>query len=213
MVAWYNASTALDRKYPMDPSDQLFVCVFDEEARADEVYRAMRSFDRRLDEIKLGNIAVARKSADGQVTSNETYELKSNQSLIGSLPLVGMLVGLVAASTGKLSLSRRAAALLGGGAGLVIGVIISTISELDLGFPDEALRQIGEGLAPNQSAIVMLVRPGEEGYVRPKLISLGGAFIQSALPRELIARLTAPRKIELIRHQAERPATDQPDSQ
>ena len=140
----------------MDPSDQLFVCVFDGEARADEVYRTMRSFDRRLDEIKLGNIAVARKSADGQVTSNETYELKSNQSLIGSLPLVGMLAGLVAASTGKLSLSRRAAVLLGGGAGLVIGVIISTISELDLGFPDEALRRIGEGLAPNQSAIVML---------------------------------------------------------
>jgi uncharacterized membrane protein len=173
----------------MDSSDQLVVCVFDGKARTDEVYQALRSLDRRLDEIKLGNVAVVRKSVDGQVAIGETYDLKFNASLIGRLPLAGMLVGLIAGRTGILGLSRIGALALGGAAGLLAGVAISS---LDLGFSDEALQQLGVGLGVEQWAIVMLVRPSEEGYVRVKLTSLGGTLIQSSLPPETIAQLTAP---------------------
>ena len=186
----------------MEPSVQLIVCVFDGAARADEVYREIRSLDRRLDEIKLGNIAVVRKSADGQVTISETYELKTNRSLIGSLPLVGMLVGVVAERMHLLPVSRRAAVVIGGGLGLLAGTIISAV---DFGFPDEPLQQIGPRLTAGQSAIVMLVQPGEEKYVYAKLTELGGMLIQGTLPPELIAELTAPRQMELMKRQLSRP--------
>jgi uncharacterized membrane protein len=186
----------------MDSPFQLMVCVFDGAARADEVYRDLRSLDRRLDEIKLGNIAVVRKLADGQVAISETYDPKFNTSLVGSLPLVGMLVGLIAQRVGILGLSRVASVALGGAAGLLAGVAIST---LNLGFPDETLQQLGEGLAADQLAIVMLVRPSEKRYVRAKLVDLGGTLIQDTLPPEMIAQLTAPKQTGPIGRQTAQP--------
>ena len=186
----------------MDSPSQPMVCVFDGAARADEVYRALRSLDRQLEEIKLGNIAVVRKRADGQIVISETYDLKFNRSVVGSLPLVGMLVGLIAARVGVQGVSRTMAVALGGAAGLLVGVIISA---LDPGFPDETLQQLGEGLAADQAAMVMLVRPSEEGYVREKLTGLGGTLIQDTLSPETIAQLIAKQQAKLLkREQAER---------
>src|SRR4029434_7621502 len=65
------------------------------------------------------------------------------------------------------------------------------VTKLNLGFPDDPLQQLGMGRAPEQSAIVLLVRPGEEGYVRTKLTALGGTLIQDTLAPEMIAQLTA----------------------
>ena len=186
----------------MDSPLQLMVCVFDGAARADEVYRALRSLDRQLEEIKLGNIAVVRKRADGQIVISETYDLKFNRSVVGSLPLVGMLVGLIAARVGVQGVSRTMAVALGGAAGLLAGVIISTI---DLGFPDRALQQLGEALAADQLAIVLLVRPSEERYVRAKLTDLGGTLIEYTMSLETIVQSMASQKKKTIKPKPARP--------
>ena len=92
--------------------------------------------------------------------------------------------------------------VLGFVAGLLVGVIISA---LDPGFPDETLQQLGEGLAADQAAVVMLVRPSEEGYVREKLTDLGGTLIQDTLSPETIAQLIAKQQAKLLkREQADR---------
>lgn len=186
----------------MGSPNQPLVCVFDGAAGGDEAYEALRSLDQRLDEIKLGNVAVVRRRADGQVAISESSDLKTNTSLIGSLPLVGMLVGLIAGRAGILGLSREMAVALGGVAGLLVGVTIST---LDLGFADETLQQLGEDLGADQSAIVMLVRPSEEGYVRAKLASLRGRLIQDTLPPETIAQLIAPHLPRPIKREPAQP--------
>jgi len=183
----------------MDSPLQLMVCVFDGAARADEVYHEIRSLDRRLDEIKLGNIAVVRKLDDGQVAISETYDPKHNTSLVGSLPLVGMLVGLITYRIGVLGLSGRASIALGGAVGLVAGV---AISRLNLGFPDETLQRLGEGLDADQLAIAMLVHPSEKRYVHAKLVDLGGTLIQDTLPPEMITQLAAPQQMGPIKHQS-----------
>jgi uncharacterized membrane protein len=162
--------------------------VYDGAARADEVYRELRAFDRRLSEIKLGKAAVVRRGADGQVAISETSDLRFNTSFVGSLPLVGMLAGLIAGRAGILGRSRASAVTIGGAAGLLAGVVIFTLYP---GFATETLQQLGRGLAPEQSAIVLLVRPSEEGYVRAKLTDLGGTLIQDTLAPETIAQLTA----------------------
>ena len=186
----------------MDSPFQVMVGVFDGAAHADEIYQALRSFDKRLDEIKLENIAVVRKHPNGQVTMRETGDLKFNTTLVGGLPLVGMLVGLIAGRAAAPGRPRLMAAALGGAAGLLVGVIISA---LDPGFPDETLQQLGEGLAADQAAVVMLVRPSEEGYVREKLTGLGGTLIQDTLSPETIAQLIAKQQAKLLkREQADR---------
>src|SRR5262245_28549963 len=172
----------------MDSSLQLLVSVYAGAARADEVYRDLHSFDQRLTEVKLGNVAIVRKGADGQVTISETHDVKHNTKLVGSFPLVGMLVGLIAGRMGILRLSPRAGVALGGAAGLLAGV---AVAKLDPGFRDEALQQLGMALATEQSAIVLLVRASEEGYVRAKLTDLGGTLIQDTLAPATIAQLTA----------------------
>jgi uncharacterized membrane protein len=174
------------------------VCVFDGATRADEVYRALRSLDRRLDEIRLGKVTVVRKRADCQLAISETGDLKFNSSFVGTLPVVGMLVGLIAGRAGILGLSRLAAVALGGAAGLLAGVVTSTLYP---GFPKEALEQLSAALAAEQSAIVLLVRPSDEGYVRAKLTGLGGTLIQDTLSPETIAQLTAPRQTRPIKRQ------------
>lgn len=182
----------------MDSAPRLLVCVFDGAATADETYQALNAFDRRLDEIKIGQVAVVRKSAEGQVSATQTLDLKYNNAFAGRLPVIGMAVGLVAGRMGLLGLSGSSGLAIGGAVGLLAGV---AMSKLNPGFPDLALQQLGAGLAAGQSAIVLLVRPSEEGYVRLKLADLGGALIQDTLSPALIADLTAPQNAPINRRQ------------
>lgn len=186
----------------MDSASQLLVCVFDGAATADETYQALRTFDQRLDEIKLRKVAVVRKPAEGQVTVTQTYDLKFNGSFAGRLPVIGMVVGLIAGRLGIMGMSGTAGIAIGGAAGLLAGV---AMSKLNPGFSEEALQRLGAGLAAGQSAIVLLVRPSEEGYIRVKLAELGGTLVQDTLSPAMIADLTTQQTARTDRWQ-ERPA-------
>jgi uncharacterized membrane protein len=172
----------------MVASNQPIVCVFDGAERANQARESLQALDLRLRENVRGNIAVVSKSALGVVSVAETRDLKFNVSLIGGLPLAGIVAGLIAGQTRIIRLSPAACVAVGGAIGLAAGVVIST---LDLGFPDDTLRQIGTGLAPEQSAVIVLVQPREVSYVRAKLVDLGGTLIQDTLAPEIVDRLTA----------------------
>jgi uncharacterized membrane protein len=174
----------------MDSASQLLVCVFDGATSADETYQSLRAFDQRLDEIKLVRVAVVRKPAEGQVTLTQTLDLKFNNAFAGRLPVIGMVVGLIAGRMGIMGLSSTAGIAIGGAAGLLAGV---AMSKLNPGFSEEALQQLGAGLAVGQSAIVLAVRPSEVGYVRLKLAELGGTLVQDTLSPAIIANLSAPQ--------------------
>lgn len=159
---------------------QLIICVFDGATRADEVKQAIQNLDKRLDTVKLGNIAIVRKGVAGKITFDETEDVSARQgALFGAV--AGGLLGLVALSV--------PGAVMIGTTGAAIGGI--TADSLDMGFADRELKQIGEGLEKGSSAFITLVRDGEEAtIIISELEQLGGTLMQRALSEQVVAQLT-----------------------
>jgi uncharacterized membrane protein len=166
----------------MSQEMRLIVCAFDATDKADEVEQALEALDRRLETIKLGNIAIVEKTADGQVSFRET---KDHRNVISQV--TGMAAGaaswLVYAFAGSLGYQAGPAAY---------SVSYNTAERLirDSGFLDDALREVGEHLDAGSSALITLVTPDEEPVVIEELERLGGKLIQREIAPELLAELT-----------------------
>jgi uncharacterized membrane protein len=162
---------------------QLVVCTFDGDTRADDARAAIQALDAQLDTIKLGNIAIVRKGADGQLSFSETEELReySRDTTFGIV--LGWLLG--AANT-------LVGAPLGVASGVESGAALGTeaAARRDVGFPDETLRQLGQQLHAGSSALILLVDPGHTATVVAELEKLGGTIAQGQLPPDTIAALT-----------------------
>jgi uncharacterized membrane protein len=161
---------------------QLIVCTFDGDARADDARAAMQALDAQIDTIKLGNIAIVRKGADGQLSFSETEELREYRRDNTFGIVLGWLLG--AANT-------LVGAPLGTAPGVEAGAALGTevAARRDVGFPDQALRQLGLQLHAGSSALVTLVDPDHSATVVAELEKLGGTIAQSQLPPDTIAAL------------------------
>ncbi len=164
-----------------DTMKELVVCIFDGQKKADEAQKAIQALDKRLEVVKLGHIAIIHKNDEGKVTLSETGAPGRNW---GKWSLAaGAAAALASAATGGAILIP---AILGGGA-----VAVAT-RFIDTGFPDKSLKEIGDGLELNQSALVTIVdNPQEREIVETELHDLGGRFVQGSLPEDLIQRLGA----------------------
>ena len=166
----------------MSQEMRLIVCAFDATDKADEVEEALEALDRRLETIKLGNIAIVEKTADGQVSFRET---KDHRNVISQV--TGMAAGaaswLVYAFAGSLGYQAGPAAY---------SVSYNTAERLirDSGFLDDALREVGEHLDAGSSALITLVTPDEEPVVIVEIERLGGKLFQREIAPELLAELT-----------------------
>ena len=166
----------------MASNTQLIVCTFDGDAQAEAASTAIQALDERLGTLKLGNIAILRKGADGHVTFWETKELQEYQRNSHFGIVLGWLLG--AANT-------LVGAPLGVAPGVQSGAALGTeaAAQRDVGFPDHTLRQMGEHLHAGSSALVTLVDPDHGGIVVAELEKLGGTIMQGQLPPETVAAL------------------------
>jgi uncharacterized membrane protein len=162
---------------------QLIVCTFDGDANADAARAAIQALDERIQTLRLGNVAILRKGADGTITFSETEQLHEyrRDSTFGIV--LGWLLG--AANT-------LVGAPLGVGQGVEAGAALGTeaAAQRDVGFPDPALRQLGEQLHAGSSALATLVDPEHGAVVVAELEKLGGTIMQGQLPPETVAALT-----------------------
>ena len=167
----------------MASNTQLIICTFDGDAQAEAAGAAIQALDEQLSTLKLGNIAILRKGADGNVTFWETEALREyrRDSTFGIL--LGWLLG--AANT-------LVGAPLGVAPGVEAGAAFGNeaAAQRDVGFPDPTLRQLGEQLQAGSSALVTLVAPDHSASVVAELEKLGGTIMQGQLPAETIAALT-----------------------
>ncbi len=159
----------------------LVVCLFDGQNKANEAREAIEAVDRKLDVVKLGNIAVIHKTADGKVAISESGDVKHEW---GRWSLgTGAAAAVAVAVTGGAILVP---ALLAGGVAAVATQFIDT------GFPDAVLKQIGEGLDAGQSVLITLVdNEQERDIVSTELQGLGGKLIQNTLTEETVHKLGA----------------------
>jgi uncharacterized membrane protein len=161
---------------------RLIVCAFDAAEKAEEVEQALEALDRRLETIKLGNIAIIERTAEGQVSFRESKDHRNVVSQVTGM-VAGAASWLIYAFAGSLGYQAGPAAY---------SVSYNTAERLirDSGFYDEALREIGEHLDAGSSALITLVTAEEEPVVVEEIERLGGRLIQQEVGPELLAELT-----------------------
>ena len=127
--------------------------------------------------MELRNAAIVVRSADGRTTIKETRDFDARQGAIAGA-LAGGLIGLL-----------RGNLLAGGAIGAAGGLLASQV--VDLGFPDQYLKDIATELTPGSSAIVAVV---DFEHVTPAMAVLdqfdGGKILRHTLPAEVAHKLS-----------------------
>lgn len=165
----------------MSVSMQLIICTFDAATRASEVHEAIRAWDRQIDAVRLGNVAIVQKSSDGQISFRETEDIGRELSNITGAIAGGVAwfvyafagsFGQIAGPWARFRAENSVRRLVG-----------------DMGFPDYALEDIGNQLDAGSSALITLVQPGEAPLVRAELQRLGGTIVEHEIAPEIVAEL------------------------
>lgn len=166
----------------MSESMHVIVCTFDASAAsAGQIRHALEVWDRQTSMVRLKNIAVVQKSADGRITLREKQDIHRELSdvagvLSGSVAwLVYAIAGAFGPEASQMAQSQtrqRVAGLLG-----------------DTGFPDAALEEIGMALDAGSFALITLVTPEEQPLVVAELEHLGGKITQHLVPPAVLEEL------------------------
>ena len=162
---------------------ELVVVGFDDPNEADraltELVRLQREFL-----IFLDDAVVAIRSPDGRLQLKQSINLALTGAATGGLwgAMWGSFVGLLFLNP---FLGLVTGSALGAGAGALSG------SLSDYGISDDFIRQIGETLQPDTSALFILVRKAQPEKVLQELSGFRGRVIRCSLSQEQEARLQA----------------------
>lgn len=163
---------------------QLIICAFDAVEQAERVRDVLEQLDRRDHAIRLGNLALVRRAADGDITFEESGDSRGRLGqVLGAV--VGSVTDFIYAFAGS----------FGPPAGQIAArETNNAVQRLvhDAGFPDEALLAIGARLQAGETALITLVRPEDAAFVSSELERLGGHLIAHTLPGEVVAELSRP---------------------
>jgi uncharacterized membrane protein len=124
--------------------------------------------------VGLGNTAVVTRDANGKVDFTESADWG-----MGKSALVGAIAGLLLPGVGTITLAAG-------------GALAAYF--IDLGFPDALLTQMGEGLAPNTSMLVMLVDEAAVERAQEVLAQVGGTVMGSSTETDLAAAMAALKR-------------------
>lgn len=166
------------------PTSQLIICAFEGADKADAVRDAIVELDRQTEAIKLGNIAVVSRNEEGQIVFHESKDWRNFASNAAGAVTEGVtwLLFNIAGMMGPVS---------GPLAGQKARNAVNRVAR-DSGFPDGALRELGERLSAGQSALITLVRPAEQAIVTRALEQLDGHLVSHEIAGDLIDKLSQP---------------------
>ncbi len=155
---------------------ELIVAAFNEEGKAEEVLKEMKKLEKE-EIIFLVNAAVMTKSEKGKVSLKETQDVGSGKgALFGAI--AGGLIGLLGGPAGV---------IVGAAAGAATGGVAA--NKIDMGFPDDTLKELQETLTPGSSAILALIQHEWVDRVVEELDKFGAALFRQALKEEMLAQL------------------------
>lgn len=163
---------------------ELVVIGFDNPHEADRALTELARLQREY-LIDLEDAVVAVRDPGGKLRLKQSVDLVGAGAASGGLwgAMWGSLVGLLFLNP---LLGMAAGAALGTGAGALSG------SLADYGIDDDFIRQVGESLQPNTSALFVLVRKAQPEKVLAEISShFRGRVIRSSLSPEQEARLQA----------------------
>ena len=232
---------------PMSTTDttqderELIFASFEDPAMGAVAEKALREWERQVDSITLGNIAVVTRDAEGDVHVHQGGHMSVRRGALFGL-IAGGLVGAAvvglpftvaigtaagiqaaavaagtlvsaAASASSTALAIEAAvatglsAAMSGGLGAAVGGAAGSLASL-FGFKDVDLKQVGESLAANHSAVVALVTVDEVNEVSEFLERLGGKVTHGSVSQPMLdlAASHAPADSQAAASSNDRPA-------
>lgn len=152
--------------------------------RPDEADRVLTQLNRMRREylIDLADAVVVIRDPDGKV------QIKQSISMIGQGASYGTLSGaLWGTLIGFLFLNPLAGMAIGGAVGAGSGALTGSL--VDYGINDDFIREMGETLAPNSSALFLLVRKVQPEKVLAELSAFNGRVLRTSLSPEQEAQL------------------------
>ena len=159
-----------------DPNQALVVS-FPDENKAQEVLETLKQLNAAHD-VALSSAAVIRRDPDGKINIHETRDFNAKQGAVAGA-LAGGLIGLL-----------RGNALAGAAIGTAAGFGASKL--VDLGLPDDFLKQIGDQLTPGSSALVAIVTFENVADAMKVLDQYAGAkILHHALTPDVAQQLSA----------------------
>lgn len=120
--------------------------------------------------VRLGNVAVIKRGADGAVDFHETQDW----------------------GLGKSAAVGAVAAILLPGIGMFLGAAVGAAAAhfIDAGFPDALLKQMGSGIPMGSSLVVALVDELDLAHAEKVVDEAGGTVLGSGLEADLQAALS-----------------------
>jgi len=156
----------------------LMILAFGGEGQANEALYALKQLEKE-GVVAVGNVAVLVKDQRGRAFLKETEDVDARHgALFGAL--AGGLIGLVGGPAG---------AIVGAAAGAVTGGVAAR--RIDMGFPNEYLKGLQQGLQPGCSAIVVLVKHEWVEKVTQALAEFKGQLFQRTFPGEVMEWIAA----------------------
>jgi len=160
---------------------ELIAIGFDDAQEADRVLSRLNSMQNQY-LIDLEDAVVAIRQPNGKVN------LKQSVSLVGAGAASGGISGMLWGTlVGLLFLNPLAGLAVGGAVGLGAGALSGSL--VDYGINDSFVRELAETLAPNSSALFILVRKAQPERVLAELGDVHGRILRTSLSPEQEADL------------------------
>jgi len=161
----------------MENPVELIVAAFDDETRAAEVLDEIKQLEK-MKFIGVWNAAVLTKDANGKLKLSETAEVKGIRRGAGIGAIAGGILGLLAGGP-------IGGIVLGAAAGGLAGKVI------DLGFSNKELKQMGDLMGPNSSAIIAVIEHKWVGDLIGALEEYGAQVMRQELKDEIALTIAA----------------------
>jgi len=155
---------------------ELVVVTYPDINRAAEVLVTLKRLEKEH-LIDLEDAVYVTKDADGKVKLHQSVPLGAIGASSGMIrgTIWGTLIGL-------LFLNPLLGALTGAAAGAAGGAISGSM--IDYGISDDFIKELGEQLQPNTSALFLLVKKSTPDKVLPEVSQYGGKILRSSLSNE-----------------------------
>ena len=155
---------------------ELVVAAFNTEEKAGEVLESLKKLQKEQI-IFLVNAAIMTKDEKGKVSMKETQDVGAGKgALFGAI--AGGLLGLIGGPVGV---------VVGAAAGAATGGVAA--NRIDMGFPDDTLKELQETLTPCSSAIVALIQHEWVDRVVEELEKEQASLFRQVLKEEIVAQL------------------------
>lgn len=155
---------------------ELIIAAFNDEDEAGQALETLKKLEKEQI-IMLVNAAVMVKDEKGKVKLKETQDVDSRRGAVFGA-IAGGLIGLLGGPAGV---------IVGAAAGAATGGVAA--GRIDMGFPDDTLKELQEALTPGSSAIIALIQHEWVDRVVEEMEKLGASLFREALKDEIAAQL------------------------